>query len=265
MGSVAIGGMDVALWQAALIALAAFTIGFSKTGVPGTGIIVVPMMATALGAWLSIGATLPMLIIADVFAVAFYRAHAQWDRLRVLVPYVAVGLLLGAGFLLLLGNVPGAQIILNRLVGGIVLLMLGLSLVRGPLAEKLSPTSPAGITATGAVAGFTTMTSNAAGPVMAIYLAAAKLPKEQLMGTTAWFFFLINVAKVPFLVALTAHDSKHPLFTPDTLLMNAVLAPIIVVGAFAGRALLPHIPRRAFTNTVLTLAFLGGLKLLLLP
>ncbi|HEY0868751.1 MAG TPA: hypothetical protein VGE01_15325 [Fimbriimonas sp.] len=63
-------------WQIALGALSALIIGFSKTGVPGTGIIVVPLMAYAFGGRLSVGATLPMLVFADCFAVSFYRQHA---------------------------------------------------------------------------------------------------------------------------------------------------------------------------------------------
>ena len=57
-------------------AIAALIIGFSKTGVPGTGILMVPIMANVFGARLSVGATLPMLVLADCFAVVFYRAHA---------------------------------------------------------------------------------------------------------------------------------------------------------------------------------------------
>ncbi|BCW98807.1 MAG: hypothetical protein KatS3mg024_1634 [Armatimonadota bacterium] len=66
-------------WALALASAA--LVGFSKTGVPGTGILVVPLMAALFGGRQSVGTLLPMLIFADCFAVAWYRRHARWDRL----------------------------------------------------------------------------------------------------------------------------------------------------------------------------------------
>lgn len=44
----------------------------------------------------------------------------------------------------------------------------------------------------GALAGATTMLANAAGPVMTIYLLAARLAKYEFMGASAWFYCLTN-------------------------------------------------------------------------
>ena len=52
------------------------------------------------------------------------------------------------------------------------------------------------------LAGSTTMIANAAGPVMTIYLLACRLPKFEFVGTAAWFFFAINLLKVPFSASL---------------------------------------------------------------
>jgi uncharacterized membrane protein YfcA len=219
-------------------------------------------MAHAFGGRLSVGATLPMLIIADCFAVSFYRAHADWSVLRKLAPYVVVGLVAGTFFLKYLGERSEARDLLNPVIGAMVLAMLGLSLVKGKLGEKLTPTSEVGVVATGTLAGFTTMASNAAGPIMQIYLAAAKLKKIDIMGTTAWYFFIINIVKVPFLVWVSLDNPAKPLLTSDTLKFNLSMAPLILIGALSGRKLLPVIPQKVFTTSILVLAFLGGLKLL---
>ena len=76
-------------WQWVLLVLGAVAAGFSKTGIPGIGILIVPLMAIVFGGRLSVGATLPLLIFGDIFAVLWYRQHARWDNLRSLFPWVS--------------------------------------------------------------------------------------------------------------------------------------------------------------------------------
>lgn len=249
-------------WQYALGALAAFLVGFSKTGVPGAGILVVPLMAQVLGARLSVGATLPLLIFGDCFAVAFYRRYADWGWLRRIAPWVTAGLLVGAVALKVLGDLHLRADPLGPVIGVIILAMLALTLLRGRLGDRLRPHSPTGTVLTGALAGFSTMVSNAAGPVMAIFMTAAGLPKERLLGTTAWTFFIFNLAKVPLLLLLTADNPAEPLFTAGTLLFGVTLFPVLGLGALAGRHLLPHLPEREFNVLVLGLSGLAAVRLI---
>ena len=79
--------------------IAALIVGFSKTGMPGVGILMVPLMAVVFGGRLSVGATLPLLIFGDVFAVLFYHQHARWDKLRELIPWVLLGIAAGTALL----------------------------------------------------------------------------------------------------------------------------------------------------------------------
>lgn len=224
---------------------------------------VVPIMAAIFGGRLSVGATLPMLIFADCFAVAFYHAHAQWDQIKKLLPWVVLGILVGTVTLKVLGDMHTKKDILNPVIGWIVLVMLMLSLLRGRLGDRLMPTSREGVVATGAVAGFTTMVSNAAGPVMQIYLASTGMAKNQLMGTSAWYFFILNVAKMPLLLLLTWDNPREPLLTGDTLLFNLATVPLILIGALSGKKLLPVIPQKVFTNTILVLSAAAAVRLIL--
>lgn len=249
-------------WQYALGAVGAFLIGFSKTGVPGAGILVVPLMAQVFGARLSVGATLPLLLLGDCFAVAFYRRDADWAWLRRIAPWVTGGLLVGAVTLKVLGDLHLGADPLGKVIGVIILAMLALTLLRGRLGDRLLPHSPTGTVLTGILAGFSTMVSNAAGPVMAIFMTAAGLPKERLLGTTAWTFLIFNLAKVPLLVLLTADNPAEPLFTPATLLLGVTLTPALGLGALAGRVLLPFIPERGFSLLVLGLSAVAAVRLL---
>jgi len=63
---------------------AALFVGMAKTGVPGMGMLGVLLMLLAFPGTekLSAGAVLPLLIMADIFAVRFYWRHADWRRIR---------------------------------------------------------------------------------------------------------------------------------------------------------------------------------------
>ena len=80
---------------------------------------------------------------------------------------------------------------------------------------------------TGATAGFATMTANAAGPVTTIYLIRAGLPMLRMIGTGAWFYLVVNLAKVPFSAGLG-------LITPTSLVRDALLVPALLLGAALG-------------------------------
>ena len=96
---------------------------------------------------------------------------------------------------------------------------------------------------------------NAAGPVMSIYLVSQRLDKQEFLGTSAWFFFLVNLSKLPLFYGLS-------MITPQTLQFDLVLLPVVVGGALAGAWLLRHIPQRLFNTLVLLLAGVAAVRLL---
>ena len=69
---------SLSLESMVLLFLSAFLIGMAKTGVHGVGMLTVPLMAIVFGGKASSGLVLPMLIMADVFAVKYYHRHANW-------------------------------------------------------------------------------------------------------------------------------------------------------------------------------------------
>ena len=238
---------ELAIWQWLLGAVCAFFVGVAKTGVPGLGILVIPLMVLAVGdARLSAGWLLPVLCTADVFAVFYWRRHAAASRLFSLAPWVLVGIALGAAALSL------SERILRPLVGLIILFMLGAFLWRRMRAHTpISPyAAPYGVTA-----GFATTVANAAGPVMNLYLLSKRLPKEEFIATGAWFFFIINLTKVPIYVF-------HGLIGPKSLAFDALMAPVVLGGALTGRWVVDHVSPRLFERLVIALTTVSTLLLL---
>jgi uncharacterized membrane protein YfcA len=240
---------DLQPWQWALGALCAIFVGVAKTGVPGFGILVVPLMVFTVGdARASAGWLLPLLCAADLFAIAYYRRHAQARRLFELALWVVLGMA-GGVLALRLG-----ESVLRRVVGGIVLLMVAAHLWRKRRGEQPVPSGwhhgvPYGVTA-----GFATTVANAAGPVMSLYLLSQRLPKEEFIATGAWFFFLINLTKVP----LYAHLG---MIGKTSLAFDACLLPAVAAGALLGRVVMRRLPQGVFEKVVLGMTAAAALLL----
>jgi len=234
--------------------LAALLIGFSKTGLPSVGILAVVLMALVFQGRAAVGTTVLLLIVADLFAVGWYWRYTRWDRLWQLLPWVALGMLIGVVTLLLVGEDARGRDQLNAWIGGLVLIMLGVYLLRLKWGARRRPTSRSVLIATGGAAGFATTVSNAAGPIMSIYMTSLGLPKHEFMGTTAWYFLLFNITKLPLYLLVTAFIPQRPLFTAAGLLFDLIVLPAVLLGVWLGRWALPHLPQRLFDVVVLGLS-----------
>jgi uncharacterized membrane protein YfcA len=238
---------DLHWWQWGLGVLTAFFVGVAKTGVPGLGILVVPMMVLAVGdARQSAGWLLPILCMADVFAVVYWRRHTAAKRLFSLIPWVIVGMGAGAAALAL----PERTI--RPIVGTIVLVMLA-AFLRRRLRRDTEP-APVHGAPYGIAAGFATTVANAAGPVMNMYLLSKRLSKEEFVATGAWFFFIINLSKIPIYV-------WHGLIGRTSLIFDAIMFLPVMAGAMTGRWVIHRIPTRVFEITVVALTVLSTILL----
>lgn len=245
--------MHLTFWQWIVLGVAAFCSGLSKTGIAGLSILPVVLFAMALPARQSTGALLPLLLCGDVFGVMYFRKHASWPHLWRLFPWVAVGLVPGY---FALGRVDNAQV--QRMIGIILLGMLSLQWWRGRQRGDLAARLPHSLwfaALMGALAGFASMVANAAGPVMILYLLAINLPKLVFLGTSAWFFLLVNTFKIPL-------SAKLGLITHESLFMDAILILPMIPGAMLGPRLVGHINQRAFEMMVMILTLAGVVRLL---
>lgn len=244
--------MNFEPWQWALAVVGALLIGLSKTGIGGLGMLFVAIFAALMPAKASSGFVLPMLVFADVVAVLAYRRHAQWRYLWRLFPWTALGVVIGYGAMARIDD-RMAKLLVGVIVCGMVALHLGRRrrAKAGEEAEHGWWFAPM----VGVLAGFTTLVANAAGPLMAIYLLAMRLPKMEYMGTGAVYFLLMNAFKVPFMVNLG-------LINGASFIGNLWLLPAVITGALAGRAVLHRIDQKLFENLALALAVAAGLNLL---
>jgi len=236
--------------------LGAFMVGVSKAGITGISILSVALFTHVFpSSKQASGVVLPLLIFGDCVAVIAYRAHAQWRYLWKLMPWTAIGVVLG---FFALGHVSDGSV--RVMIGIIIVALSAMSYwrryVRPHAIEAGVPSHWAIAAALGIACGFITLVANAAGPLMAIYLVAMRLPKMQFMGTAAVFFMVLNLFKVPFMVALG-------LITPASFEINVMLAPAVLLGAFLGRLILIHINQQLFEKVVLALSSIGGIFLIL--
>jgi len=242
--------LDLTGWI--IIALCAVLVGIAKTGIPGFGILAVPLMAAVLPARSSVGILLGILILADLFAAGYYRHNANWHHVLRVLPAAFAGIIAGYFALRVVTNEQ-----LKPIIGIIVLAMLAINYwhtkIRGEDAPV--PTQWWVVVGLGFLAGITTMMANAAGPVMIIYLLAMRLPKIEFVGTSAWFFFIINWLKVPFSASLQ-------LMSVESVKLNLIMLPFIAVGAVLGILVLKRIPQKAFNVVVQILAAAAAVKLL---
>jgi uncharacterized membrane protein YfcA len=244
--------LDLDLLGWIVIAVCAVMVGTTKTGMPGLGILIVPLMALVLPTRQSTGILLGILILADLFAVVYHRHNAKWGHVLRLLPAAFAGIVAGYFGLKFVNDRQ-----LRPIIGGIVLIMLGVNYWRtwAKGEDAPVPTQLWFAVSLGFMAGVTTMMANAAGPIMIIYLLAMRLPKVEFVGTGVWFFFVVNWLKVPF-------SANLDLMTAESVKLNLMMLPFIAVGAVMGIFLLKRIPQKAFNAIVQILAAAAAIKLL---
>ncbi|GAB3599139.1 sulfite exporter TauE/SafE family protein [Kineococcus gypseus] len=250
--------MDLSTPELVLLVVAALVVGFAKTAIGGAGTLAVAAFAAVLPAKESTGAILPLLIVGDLFAVAAYRRHADWALLLRLLPSVLLGVLLGVWFVDVVDDT-----LMRRSIGAVLVLLVATHLLRRYRLHRAGtdalPASPARrrllAAALGLLAGFCTMVANAGGTPMSIYLFTMGLGVMSFLGTGAWFFFLLNLIKLPFSAGLG-------LVSAESLRLDLLLVPAVVVGALLGRWLVRRMDRDLFENVVLGASGLSGLNLL---
>ncbi|MCU0358183.1 MAG: sulfite exporter TauE/SafE family protein [Cyclobacteriaceae bacterium] len=244
---------DLPLFELVMVLLVALFIGMAKTGVHGAGMMAVPMMAYVFGGQLSSGLVLPLLLLADVFGVWYYHRHASWKHLKILFPWAAAGVLLGtvAGSYI---NDQVFKMIMATTIAVSIVIMLWLEHYG---TRKSIPDNKFFGTVTGIAGGFTSMVGNLAGTVMSIYLLSMRMPKNAFIGTTAWFFLVVNAFKVPF----------HVLFWKtigvSTIVFALSLLPLIILGAWLGIVLVKYFSEKAYRWFIILMTLLAVVGMLI--
>lgn len=246
-----IASFSFTLYELGLIAVVAALVGMAKTGLQGAGLIGIPVLAIVFGGKASTGILLPILIFADLFGVYYYHQHANLDCLKRMIPFAFLGVVLGT----LIGNAIDEKLF-SHAMAVIIFLSLCIMIWREKNTDLQIPNSFLFVATIGIIGGFASMVGNLAGPVMALYLLSMQLPKNQLIGTAAWFFLSINVVKMPF------HVFVWQTITWDTFLLDLTLIPAIAVGAILGVKVVKKIPETGFRWFVIITTAVSALAMM---
>jgi uncharacterized membrane protein YfcA len=244
---------DFSLIQWILLAVCALFVGMSKVGIAGISMFYIPVLALIFGGKPSTGILLPMLMMADIFGVAFYHRHAEWKYLAKLLPWAFAGIGIG----LWVGKVVNDEWFKN-IIAFLVFAGVGIMLWR----EKKNrtdffPHSWWFAAIMGILGGFATMIGNVAGPIFAIYMLAMNLPKNAFIGTGAWFFLIVNFFKFPLQVWVWNNIGWK------TIIIDLIMLPAIALGAFLGIWIVRKIPDKTYRTFVIIVTVLSAFLLMI--
>ena len=265
--------LTVAAWVALVVG--AFFAGLSKTALPGIVLITVVLYAAVLPARESTAAVLILMLFGDLFAIFAFRRYVKWRVLWQMVPFVLLGVILGAVFLRFSDDGSVKKAI------GLILLVLIVVTLWGrygsgrrrstseaapvvPSDQSVESSTPrkrsAGMALLqrawyGILSGFTTMTANLGSPVTSLYFLTLRLNVLWFLGTTAWFFFVVSLIKLPLSITIG-------LFSGPLVWSMAAVLPVVAVGAVVGRRLANRMSSKVFDPIVWVLTVAGAFALL---
>lgn len=149
-----------------------------------------------------------------------------------------------------------SEIVFKRLMAIIVLLSVGVMIFTERIKAYNIPNSKFFSGIMGFLTGFTTMVGNLAGPISNVYFLAIRFPKNEFIGTAAWLFFIVNAFKLPF------HIFVWKTITKETLTLNLVLIPALVIGFFTGAYIVKLINNVNYRKFILVVTTIAGIILL---
>jgi len=245
-------GMNISVLGWILAILGSFLLGVAKGGIKGLGAIISIMLALVFGSKASTGIVMPLLICGDIFAVIYYNRHTRWFYLRRLMPWVVIGVLIGVWY--------GKDLAENQFKIGMAIIILVSAVFMGFTESNKSiqiPDNKIFAAIMGSLSGFSTMVGNLAGPFSELYFLAVRVPKEIFIGTAAWLFFMTNIFKLPF------HIWVWKTIHMDSLFVDLILLPPLIVGLIAGIKLVKVINQKQFRMLIIILTGLGAILILL--
>ncbi len=232
--------------------LAAILLGVGKAGVKGLGVLIVLLMAFVFGGKASTGVLIPLMVLADLFAVIYYHRDTQWHYLKKLLPTMFLGVLIGVW----VGNDISEELF-KQVMAVFILIAVAVMIYMEKKKANDIPSHWAFSSGTGLLSGISSMIGNLAGSFSDIYFLAMRLPKNEFIGTAAWLFFIINVFKLPF------HIFVWKTVTWSTLSLNLLMIPGIVIGFYAGVSVLKRINNQLYRKLIFVATAVGALLILI--
>jgi uncharacterized membrane protein YfcA len=229
---------------------AVIALGLSKGGFSGIGMVATPLLALVMPPLQAAAILLPIILVQDVLSCWIYRR--DWDpwNLKVMLPGAVVGV--GAAWLLAT-HVSDAVI---RLVVGLIALGFAVNAwwFRHIKPEDMPKPRAAVGTVCGAGAAFTSTLIQIGAPPYYVFVLPQRLPKMLYVGTTVWFFALVNVMKVAPYFALGT-------FSTAGVWTSVALFPLAIAANMFGVWLVRITPDELFYRITNWLVFVLGIEL----
>ena len=224
--------------------------GNSKTGVPGLfGGMAVPLLSLVIPPLRAAALMLPILCFIDLFGLRAFPGIYDRRNMPILLTGLALGVVVG---MLVFTVVPRDMM---RIAIGAIAIIFALNNILGWARNRPRATAswPRGIFWSG-LSGLTSFVAHAgSAPIMA-YLLPQRLDRKLYVGTTVWFFFASNYAKIsPY--ALLGQLDLTDLITAFALL------PLVPIGVRLGVIIQGKLDERVFYQISYWALLRIGLKL----
>ncbi|MFK7889238.1 MAG: sulfite exporter TauE/SafE family protein [Granulosicoccus sp.] len=233
-----------------LLCLASFFVGSSKGGLPGIGMLAVPILSLVMSPVTAAVLLLPIYIVSDVFGVWLYRREYSAQNLKLLIPAGIAGVLLGWAT---------AAYVSDQLVSfliGTLGVAFVLSVWLRPEGDQMARAVDSGRGLFwGTLSGFTSFVSHAGAPPYQVFVLPQRLPKLVFAGTTTILFACINVAKI------VPYWTLQP-YTLNSVWLCLVLLPTAVAGTVLGKLLVQAVSEKWFFRGVQVALLLISVKLI---
>jgi len=233
------------------VSAAGLLVGTSKAGLKGVNIVVVALLVQVYDAKEQTGILLPLLIFGDVLAVTYYRRHTKWIYLAKLLPAMIIGVILAA----ILGD---------RLDAGAFKIWLGIIVLVSAVIlfwREMRSTNdfPQGLWFAGSLGvagGFASMIGNLAGAFANMFFLATRMPKNEIIGTSAWLFFILNLVKVPF------HIWSWETINMNSLQSSLIILPSLLIGFWVGLKIVGLINEKVYRYILFAATAIGAILIL---
>ena len=231
--------------------IAGILVGLSKAGLKGINVITVTLLALAFGAKASTGIAVLLLIMGDTMAVIYYKRKCNWSLLLKLLPYVFIGVVIGA----FVGH-DMPEVIFKKVMAIIIILSAIMMIVSEKYSYEITDKSTLLSVVLGLLTGITTMIGNLAGAFSNLFFLSMRLSKEAFIGTAAWLFFIINIFKVPFHIFMwqTVHT--------NSLLIALKILPFIIIGFIIGLKTVKLFSDKSYRYFIIFMTIVGAVVML---
>ena len=219
--------------------------------------LVTPLLSKIMTAPQAVGVSLPLLIVGDLFALRLYWRKWDMQHINLLVPMAILGVVVGTAVLAFLATRPD-DTILRRIIGIFTLTVVIYRLIRARLVQvQYQPHHWHGYLA-GIFAGIGSTLANAGAPPFTAYMLMQNPSPESFIGTASLFFAIVNIAKLPGVLAIRVLDLQQ---LPG-IAWSVLLVP---VGVGLGRWLTVRVSPQVFEWSMVGLLLCASAVLLLSP